>query len=90
MNVHGNAVCSQTRSSKATHGVQKFHPQYLLSMFCDSKVHWPPGLQGPVSLWDAHSLGRGNTGANDCNAAVQVQTLQDWQEQRACNFPSHA
>lgn len=60
INVRWNAVCSQTPSSKATQGVWMLHPQYLLSMFFDSKIHWPPGLQGVLSLCDAHSLGRGN------------------------------
>lgn len=63
------------------------HPQYLLRMFFDSKIHWPPGLQGVLSLCDAHSLGRGNTDANYCSAVVQVQTLKYWEEKEGLQFP---
>ena len=61
-------------------------PQYLLRISCDSKIHWPPGLQDLLSLCDAHSLGMGSTDVNYCNAVVQVQTLKYWEEKGGLQF----
>lgn len=57
-NVHANTMCSWTRRSKGTHGVQAFPPRRLLSTFSDSEVRRLPGLQSLAPLQDVPSPAR--------------------------------